>query len=150
MPILCAFLLRFEATVNAIIYDAVKQLWVGRIRTKEYDYRYDYCAIWNLSNTMRSATCKASVFFYWNWNSYPFNLNTFTKQYAIEHPNNILVLLLHLLTCLARYLVTLIINLFVISKMGFVILVFKCLRPKYKKAHRLEHIARMSFEKESV
>ena len=132
MPILCAFLLRFEATVNAIIYDAVKQLWVGRIRTKVYNYRYDYCAIWNLSNIRISATYKASLF-YWNLHSYPVNLNTFTKQYAIEHPNNILVLLLHLLPCLARYLVTLIINLFVISKMGFVILVFKCVRPRYKK-----------------
>ena len=142
MPILCAFLLRFEATVNAIIYDAVKQLWVGRIRTKVYYYRYDYCAIWNLSN---NPTYKASDFFYWNWHSYPFNLNTFTKQYAIEHPNNILVLLLHLLPCLARYLVTLIINLFVISKMGFVILVFKCVRPRCKKAHMLEHIAGMYF-----
>ena len=141
MPILCAFLLRFEATVNAIIYDAVKQLWVGRIRTKVYYYRYDYCAIWNFSNTISSA--QSLSFFYWNWHSYPFNLNTFTKQYVIEHPNNILVLLLHLLPCLARYLVTLIINLFVISKMGFVILVFKCVRPRYKKAHMLEHIAEM-------
>ena len=131
MPILCAFLLRFEATVNAIIYDAVKQLWVGRIRTKVYYYRYDYCAIWNLSNINISVSKIFIAFHKTN------NQNTFTKQYAIEYPNNILVLLLHLLQRLARYLVTLIINLFVISKMGFVILVLKCVRPKYKKAYRL-------------
>ena len=143
MPILCAFLLRFEATVNAIIYDAVKQLWVGRIRTKVYYYRYDYCAIWNLSNNKTNCVgLYLEMFISFHKTN---NLNTFTKQYAIEYPNNILVLLLHLLQRLARYLVTLIINLFVISKMGFVILVFKCVRPKYKKAHMHEHIAGMYF-----
>ena len=150
MPILCAFLLRFEATVNAIIYDAVKQLWVGRIRTKVYYYRYDYCAIWNLSNINISAQrLKLYLEMFISFHKTN-NLNTFKNRHALEYPNNILVLLLHLLQRLARYLVTLIINLFVISKMGFVILVFKCVRPRYKKAHRLEHIARMYFEQESV
>ena len=150
MPILCAFLLRFEATVNAIIYDAVKQLWVGRIRTKVYHYQYDYCAIWNSININTRALRWDYIYKIFIWFDKTNNLNTFAKQYAIGYPNNILVLLLHFLPCLARYLVTLIINLFVISKMGFVILVFKCVRPRYKKAHRLEHIARMYFEHESV